>query len=51
MKTIKDYTETELKALAYEAIVDIEKLKANLDVIHKELAERVKTPPEPTKKK
>lgn len=44
MKTIKDYTETELKAIAYDTIVQVEKLKADLEAIHRELAERVKIP-------
>lgn len=42
MKTIKDYSEVELKALAYEQITTIENAQNNLKTIHAELTERTK---------
>lgn len=55
MKTIKNYTETELKAMAYENIITIEQAQANIKAINQELkarAEGKQTPvPKEEKKK
>lgn len=50
MKTIKDYTETELKAMAYDNLATIEQAQANIKAINQELSERAKKPVEDTPK-
>ena len=49
MKTIKDLTEIELKALAYDALAMIERGQNNLKAINAELELREKTKNEKTK--
>ena len=43
MKTIKDFTDVELKAVAYDNLATIEQSQANIKAISQELAERAKT--------
>lgn len=43
---IKTSTVSELKALAYDHLVEIERLQAGLQVINKEIALRADTPKE-----
>lgn len=42
MKTIKEYTIVELKALAYDELVKQENATNNIKIINQELAERAK---------
>lgn len=44
-KTIKDFTDTELKAFAYDNLATIEQSQANLKTINEELARRAKEQP------
>lgn len=39
-KQLKDYTDVELKALAYDVIANIERQQENLKIINQELASR-----------
>ena len=41
-KELKDYTDVELKALAYDIIAQVQSLQNNLGVINQELANRNK---------
>jgi len=50
MKTIKDYTDVELKALAYDNLAQIEQGQTNLKAINAELELRAKTKNEEIKK-
>lgn len=47
MKQLKEYTDTELKAFAFDQIANIDVAKANLRVINEELASRQKPSVEP----
>lgn len=47
MKTIKEYTIIELKALAYDNIAQMEALQANIRLIHEEIASRASKEPLP----
>lgn len=49
MKTIKDFTDIELKSFAYDALATIEKLQNDLKAINQELAERANAPKETPK--
>lgn len=51
MKTIKDFTDIELKSFAYDALATIEKLQNDLKAINQELAERANAPKETPKEK
>lgn len=44
MKGLKDYTETELKALAYDNFATVESSQNNLKLINEELARRQSAP-------
>lgn len=50
MKEIKDYTDTELKALAFDNLSQMEQCQVNIKVINEELKKRKEITPE-TKKK
>ena len=47
-KTIKDFSVTELKAMAFDQIVSIEQSQNNLKVINQELVSRQEKPVETT---
>jgi len=46
-KTLKDFTVTELKAIAYETIVQIEQYQLNIKAINQEIASRQVPPTQP----
>lgn len=50
-KKITDYTDTELKALAFDCMVSIEQQQNNIKVINQELTRRAEQPKEEPKKK
>lgn len=43
-KTIKDFTDVELKAMAYDNLATIEQAQAVIKAINQELASRANTP-------
>jgi hypothetical protein len=44
MKELKDYSEVDLKALAYDQLATIEQAQNNLKLIHQELGRRRSQP-------
>lgn len=45
-KTLKDLTLEQIKALAFDTLVDIEKFQNNLRILNQEIAERSKEKPQ-----